>query len=210
LQQEVVMSEPWRDEMEALRAEVSALRRRSRFGWTAVLLATVGVGLLGADRPATVVQADRFELVGRNGEVALSAAMGQDGPVLRLVHGEHSARLTAVGIELSGPADLRPDALPTVEQNGLGQAPADALMQTWIDVGDAYISSMEVHCGDEGGFRERAPFVEGRAVLRVPQNVPCQANFKGGIGYRRLALNGGDNLYCNAMNDQLVCRNVRQ
>lgn len=202
------MGDDSRAEIAELRAEVAALRRGMAVG-RAAWIASVGLALLlGADRPATVVQADRFELLGPDGEVAMSAAFGEDGPALTLDHRGRTARLTAAGLELPGLPATKAEERPTVEHSGLGETP-DGLAQTWVDVGDLYVSSMEVRC-DESAFRERAPFLNGRAVLRVPVDSSCIATFKGGIGYRKLMVRGGDELLCSAMHDQLVCRNLRR
>lgn len=192
------------DELGALRAEVDALKARQRWA-TRGLLALVGIGvLLGADRPMSVVQADRFEVLGPAGEVVMVFEHDGDAPSLVVRHGDAWSRLSADGLEVSA-VRADPDALPTVEDAGMS---AEGVRTAWVDVGDTYVSSMEVLC-EQAGFRERAAFVQGRAVIELPEGVACVAVLKGGLAYPRIPIVAGSHLMCAGSGMSMRCRGVQ-
>ncbi|MEZ4318487.1 MAG: hypothetical protein R3F61_13325 [Myxococcota bacterium] len=193
-------------EVRALRSEMERERRRTRF----VALAAMVVVLAGASLPPTdLLRAKRLEI--GEGTPGIVLTHGPDGPSITLSNGDdRTTRLTLAGLELSTVV-AQPSSKPTLTDPGLGESPPPEVGRpVTVDVGkDVYVSHLEVVCST--GFRSRATFHEGRAVLQLPpDHSNCTALFGGGTTAMRQSVMPGDQLQCKPRGNggTLACTKV--
>jgi hypothetical protein len=194
------------DTLESLRAEVAALRRRSRLTLMLAGLGVLGVGLLGSGKPLQVLRTDRIEVRpnATNPEDAQGIVIehaGEDGPTITLRDGEgRIGRLTLNGLELSTRV-AQPDKLPTLDDPGLGEVgPDEDTVRTRFTIDGAYVTHVTVTCTP--GFRARARFVDGSASLAIPSSMStCVAVFGGGSVASRVSIEPGGELACRKLHD---------
>jgi hypothetical protein len=197
-----------RDEVIALRTEVARQRRWSRGLAGAAMLGGALLVLGGAGSPPNVIRADRLEI--GDGDPGIVLEHGPDGPTITLSSGdERTTRLSMAGLELTITA-AEPSEVPTMGDPGLGEeeprvSKGEAIT---VDVGtDMHVSHLEVTC--TSGFRNRAMFTGGRAVMELPAaSGDCVASFGGGMAIMRLAIRPGDDLVCGRLGKGagLTCR----
>ncbi|MCB9674001.1 MAG: hypothetical protein H6737_02735 [Alphaproteobacteria bacterium] len=202
--------EELRGEVQALRAELHHQRRRTRaLGGTLALAAGLFL-LAGAKEPATVLQADRIEI--GEGTPGIVLEEGADGPRITLSTGDgRTTRLSMAGLEITQAA-AEPAEVPTIEDPGLGEIPVQDGPPVVVHVPEAdYVTHLEVACTN--GFRNRARFVEGQAVMHLPHEArDCVGTLGGGTVMTRFALRAGDELVCERFRTgaTLSCQQARQ
>jgi len=169
-----------------MQSELQALRRSLRRTQLA-LGACLGLMLLAAAGPTSLVRAERFELVNARGEVV--GTWTQAG--LDLGEGELTTR--GAPMSLQAPVSAPPAAAPVAVGPGGVELRLEASLS---------YSSVEVVC--PSGFRDRAPFVGGVARFADVPGASCKAVFKGGAP-AKVVVGKGDRLTCSMSGEMLRC-----